>query len=206
MTVQEVIEYARDSELRQLIFGELSDDSDVQESRDKAIISYINLGLIELYKRFALSVKAEIVRTNPEVNMYYLRNLDILKVIHIYDASGTTLVEQRSVDDEEYDIKQLTPITYLFRNPIDEDIAFVYTSSPARVGKLTDEVVILDVMLEALLHYIGYRANMTLDGAINAENNTHYMRFEKSCTELKNMGFGEVVHMPFKSIGSKGFV
>ena len=48
MTVQEVIDMAKFGELRNLKLGVLE---------DRAIVSYINLGLIELYKRFTLVLK-----------------------------------------------------------------------------------------------------------------------------------------------------
>ena len=206
MTVQEIIDYARNGELRQLSIAEISSDPLVQAQRDAAIITYINLGLIELYKRFSLSVKAEIVRTTPAVNMYYLRNLDIFRIINIYDASGKPLIEPQTLEDEEYDVKPITPTVYLFREPIDEEVAFVYIASPERVTKVTDEVVLLDIMLESLLHYIGYRAHGAMNGNVDGENNTHYLRFEKSCDELKLLGFGQVVSMPLRALNSKGFV
>ena len=55
---------------------------------------------------------------------------------------------------------------------------------------LDDELDIPEQYIEPLLHYMGYRAHGSMDGNIQTESNTHYMRFEASCNKLKELGVG----------------
>ena len=196
MLVSDIINIAKYGELQQLA---VKDDN-------TAIITYINMGVLELYKRFNIGTKVEIVRTNPLISVYNLVNADIMKVINVYDADGKELVQPSVVDIEDYDLKQIGQSTYLFKEPKNEDIAFVYTSAPEWLTSTTDNVEIPMSMLEALLHYIGYRGHGSIDGLINTENNTHYMRFDKSCRQLTDTGYGEVIDMSKSNTQSKGFV
>ena len=196
MLVSDIINIAKYGELQQLA---VKDDN-------TAIITYINMGVLELYKRFNIGTKVEIVRTNPLVSVYNLVNADIMKIINVYDADGKELVQPSVVDIEDYDLKQIGQSTYLFKEPKNEDIAFVYTSAPEWLTATTDNVEIPMSMLEALLHYIGYRGHGSIDGLINTENNTHYMRFDKSCRQLTDTGYGEVIDMSKSNTQSKGFV
>lgn len=196
MLVSDIISIARYGELQQLA---LKDDSD-------AILSYINMGVLELYKRFKVATKVEIVRTNPLVSVYTLNNSDIIKVIDVYDADGKNLTERTTIGDDDYNVKQIGQTTFMFGNPKDEDVAFVYTSSPELLTSTTDEVPLPGSMIEALLHYIGYRAHGSVDGNVDAENNTHYMRFDKSCRTLAEDGYGEVVDLSKVDTAAKGFV
>ena len=73
---------------------------------------------------------------------------------------------------------------------------------------LDEELDLPDQMIEALLHYIGYRAHGAMDANIQTESNTHYMRFEASCTKLRELGVGiapDDVSMNSR-ISMKGFV
>ena len=196
MLASDIFNMAKYSELKQLA---IKDDVN-------AVLSFMNLGLIELYKRFRLSIKVEIVRTSPMVPMYYLRNTDIEQVVEVYDSNGKSLKEAVHTTDEDYDIKKLSPTVYLFKAPVDEEIAFVYTASPERIASLDDDLQIPTNMVEPLLHYIGYKGHAALDGNIDGENNTHYMRFEKSCLALIELGFGPVVELPYRDITTKGFI
>ena len=77
MTVQFVIDQARSGELRSL--------SD-KDKTDSVVIHYINLGLIELYKRFNLRTSVEVIRTTPNTPFYTLRSTDINQVVNVYDS------------------------------------------------------------------------------------------------------------------------
>jgi hypothetical protein len=73
-------------------------------------------------------------------------------------------------------------------------ISIIYAAYPRKVTitSLDDEVEVPDQFVEPLLHYIGYRAHGSMDGNIQTESNTHYMRFEKACDKLKELGVGIV--------------
>jgi hypothetical protein len=198
MTVQDVMDYAKAGELSQVSYN------------DADVLSYINLGLLELYKRFNLRIGVEALSIRKTMSIYTLRNKDINELISVYNIDGKELRfrnQESQFTDSCYDIEQLSYNTFIVPNPSDEDLfTFVYKASPITVRELDDEVEMPDAMLEALLHYIGYRAHGSVDGNINAENNTHYMRFEKSCEQLKNMGYS-FNSVPYDiAVAEKGYV
>ena len=130
MKVAEIINHAKYGELKQL---SLKTDTD-------ALLSYINLGLIELYKRFNLAIKVEIIQTVPEVKVYNLRNKDIGSVLIIYNSKGEKLRYKRISSDTDYEITQLTPTSFLFKAPIDEEVLFLYKANPPTVTCSEDEI------------------------------------------------------------------
>ena len=69
-------------------------------------------------------------------------------------------------------------------------ISLIYVAAPVLLttADLSKTLPIPPQLYEALLHYIGYRAHGALDGNIQAENSTHYQRFEASCQRAKESG------------------
>lgn len=195
MLVSDIINIAKYGELQQLAV----------KTNTEALLSYINMGVLELYKRFKLGIKVEIVRISPLVSVYTLVNSDIMKVETVYDADGRELKFPSLIGSEDYDIKAIGHTTFMVKNPKEEDIAFVYTSAPTLLTSESDDIPLPGSMIEALLHYIGYRGHGSLDGMINSENNTHYMRFDKSCKMLLEEGYGDVVDLSKVDVASKGF-
>ena len=89
---------------------------------------------------------------------------------------------------------------------VDDVISIIYGSEP---NVMIDEGTLVPIpatLLEALLHYIGYRAHGSLDGNIQSENNTHYMRFEASCNRAKTLGVVTIDDMLSTTTQFKGFV
>lgn len=196
MTASEVITLAIDGELKNLALSE----------EPNIILGYINLGLIELYKRFTIKTGVEVVKLTPRMSVYTLQNSDVSLITSIYDMNGKVLIEPLFMKDEDYNYTVLSYNTILFNKPIDESVLVIYKASPTWLKHLTDELEIPSEMLESLLHYIGYRAHGAVDGDIKLENNTHYMRFEKSCANLKELGYDFGPKYPGLSTQDKGFI
>jgi hypothetical protein len=207
MTVTEVIDYARAAELRQL---SIKDDTPENVAD---ILTYTNLGLIELYKRFHLRTEEAIVTMREAKTSYLLDGTDadvsisseVNSVLEVYDENGSYL----DLNNETNPLSILTPTWNSIQVPYPlegDTLSIIFSSSPTKLVNTTDVVPIPSTLLEALLHYIGYRAHGALDGNINAENNTHYVRFEASCKNAKDLGV--VTHSDTASINiyDKGFV
>jgi hypothetical protein len=60
--------------------------------------------------------------------------------------------------------------------------------------------------IEALFNYVGYRGHGSVTGDIKTENNTHYMRFEKSCNTIEAMGLILTEDLVSYKFGNRGFV
>lgn len=193
MTVDTIIEDARYGELKQLGVAKAlgSTDTAKVEEAEREVLSYINLGMTELYKRFNLRIEELTVEMVEGQTVYTITEPLLNTILAVFDENGDPFplnVEEdiNSVNTPAYNAIQVP-------NPIAGSFVFtLYNSAPERLVWVDDlstvNAVIPPTMLEALLHYVGYRAHGALDGAINAENNTHYMRFDASCSRLINLG------------------
>ena len=110
MKVSQVIALARSNELNNLSANAFTDDR---------IIGMLNLGIIELSKRFTLATKVEGIRTSPYTHMYYLRNTDVIGIIDIYDSKGKSLIAQPSLDSVDYDYKLISNNSFLLHRTQD---------------------------------------------------------------------------------------
>lgn len=195
MTVQEVIDQAISGELSQLGVAKnyRSTDSAVKLDAVNKIIQYLNLGLIELYKRFSLA-SGEAVIVMVEGQTVYNLPADCNAVLSAYDEAGNEL--PINSEGEAYSIMTPTYDTVQIVGYAAGEAIYVMYSKTAPLISTLDEMVDLSTvavklpysLLEALLHYIGYRGHGAVDGSIQAENNTHYMRFEKSCANVQKYG------------------
>ena len=180
MTAQEIIDYAISSELKQL---SLKNDN-------TTIISFINLGLIELYKRFEIEYSEALISTITVKTTYLLDGTDtdvqlgstngVITIVKAIDYQGMELPINEDnaiwgVYTPSYDSVQI-PATY------DGDwLNIIFKTLPKRVINTTDEVRLPVQLLEPLLLYIGWKGHQSINGSINQENNAYYMRFKSSC-------------------------
>ena len=221
MKVSDVIATARSCELSNLSTSSFT---------DSRIIHYINLGIIELSKRFIISTKAEKIKTSVYTSMYTLRSPDVIGVLDIYDKTGRALVSQVVSDDEDYDYKLINNTTFLYKHKIDykdteevnpltgieilqytkepdNELMVVYSAIADLVVNPTDDLTIPLVFLDTLVAYIGYKANpnfiQTPHGGV--ENLASLDKFEASCRLLENSVYVGQTNLMSKSIQSKGF-
>lgn len=204
MLVSDVIADAKYGELQQL---GIKDDVD-------AILSYINMGMLELYKRFSLRTEEAIVYLDAHTTTYKLEpssqvdmptDCDLIFIQGVYEEDGNRC----GMNDEEDPDSILTPLydTIQVPNPSDYTyLSVMYVATPTRLTSTTEQVKIPPSLYEALLHYIGYRGHGSVDGSINTENNTHYMRFEKSCLMAREYGLTTADEIPYRKVNVKGFV
>ena len=221
MKVSDVIATARSCELSNLSTSSFT---------DSRIIQFINLGIIELSKRFVISTKAEKIKTSVYTSMYTLRSPDVIGILDIYDKTGRALVSQVLSDDEDYDYKLINNTTFLYKhktdykateevNPItgieilqyaqepDNELMVIYSAVADLVLNTTDELTIPLVFIDPLVAYIGYKASHSITQAQSGggENMTSLTKFEASCRLLENSVYVGQTNLMSKSIQSKGF-
>ena len=217
MTANEVIALARVGELSKLSIA-IKDDNTV-------LLGFINLGLVELYKRFPLKNDEAIVTLRDGKTIYKLDGTDtdvsmgepFMYLLGAYEEGTDNDFSASALSlpiNEEDNIYSVNSISYnSIQIPLVTTgayISLIYVAKPTKVTTLTldEELDLPDQMIEALLHYIGYRAHGAMDANIQTESNTHYMRFEASCTKLRELGVGiapDDVSMNSR-ISMKGFV
>ena len=186
MTVKQVIDLAKASELAGLPAA----------SKDETVLGFINLGVLELYKRFTLSVEEWIIALE-DGQSYYTAPEDFMWIIAAYGEVGMDSVQEVNVlpvNEEDNPLSINTVGWNKVQVPLSVTGAYVsiiYAATP-EVYSITDmdkTVNIPPQMIEALLAYIGWRANSTIDTGIQTEDTVWYNRFESSCSRLEVKGF-----------------
>ena len=186
MTVKQVINLAKASELTGLPAA----------SKDETVLGFINLGVLELYKRFTLSVEEWIIALE-DGQSYYTAPEDFMWIIAAYGEVGMDSVQEVNVlpvNEEDNPLSINTVGWNKVQVPLSVTGAYVsiiYAATPEVYG-ITDmdkTVNIPPQMVEALLAYIGWRANSTIDTGIQTEDTVWYNRFESSCSRLEVKGF-----------------
>ena len=186
MTVRQVIDLAKASELTGLPAA----------SKDETVLGFINLGVLELYKRFTLSVEEWIIALE-DGQSYYTAPEDFMWIIAAYGEVGMDSVQEVNVlpvNEEDNPLSINTVGWNKVQVPLSvtgDYVSIIYAATP-EVYSVTDmdkTVNIPPQMVEALLAYIGWRANSTIDTGIQTEDTVWYNRFESSCSRLEVKGF-----------------
>jgi len=194
MTIQQVIDDVKYSELKQLAV----------KTDDKAIISFINLGLIELYKRFPLKAVEVIIELNEYDTIYTLPE-DCISIIGILGEDG----KYYNVNDESYNLTIMTPSYNTIQVPEPREgmaIGVKYSALPVPVVEKTDTLPLNKSFLSALYSYIGYKGHTTVNSNVKGENNTHYMRFESACAQVEKLGIITSEDVVTSKLEDRGFV
>ena len=204
MTVRQVIDLAKASELTGLPAA----------SKDETVLGFINLGVLELYKRFTLSVEEWIIALE-DGQSYYTAPEDFMWIIAAYGEVGMDSVQEVNVlpvNEEDNPLSINTVGWNKVQVPLSVTGAYVsiiYAATPEVYG-ITDmdkTVNIPPQMIEALLAYIGWRANSTIDTGIQTEDTVWYNRFESSCSRLEVKGFINANDMIMTNrLNMRGFV
>lgn len=175
-------------------------------NQEDTIMFCIYLGLIELYKRFNLSIKTEIIETIEETPVYELRNPDLTQVLDIYSSDGKRLMPASIVDDDSYDYKQLNYRSFLLTKPKNERLMFVYKAAPLMFVDIQDELDLPLDFLAPLLDYVGYRCHSTINKDNSNEAHNYYTKFEAGCVQLEKQGYKVDLATASLPIQSKGFI
>ena len=204
MTVRQVIDLAKASELTGLPAA----------SKDETVLGFINLGVLELYKRFTLSVEEWIIALE-DGQSYYTAPEDFMWIIAAYGEVGMDSVQEVNVlpvNEEDNPLSINTVGWNKVQVPLSVTGAYVsiiYAATPEVYGiaDMDKPVNIPPQMIEALLAYIGWRANSTIDTGIQTEDTVWYNRFESSCSRLEVKGFINANDMVMTNrLNMRGFV
>lgn len=182
MTIGQVIELAKVSELNGLKVGD----------NTSSVLGFLNLGVLELYKRFSLKVEEHIIALQDMVDIYTMP-ANYMWIIAAYgevDIRSTDTVNELPINEEDNPLSINTVGWNKIQVPVSISGAYVsiiYVAKP-EMYTLDDLDVELDLppqMLEALLAYIGYRANSAIDTGVQTEDNAWYIRFDNSCSRIR---------------------
>lgn len=200
MTANEVIALAKAGELRQLSTA-IKDDTTV-------LLGFLNLGIIEIYKRFVLKTQEALVTLVDGKTVYTLDGTDPDvdmgggTFFYLIAAYGDSTDSDYSMDDlvlpinVEDDIYSINTITYnQIQIPLATPGAFIsliYADKPTKVttATLDNELEMPDQFVDALLAYMGYRGYRSMGDKGASEDNIYFSEFEKACLKIKELGVG----------------
>lgn len=215
MTAQQIIDLAKNGELK---------NAAVKEDTF-AILGYINLGLLELYKRFLLDTKEVIItlgKTGTELDPYikisdtiYQMPPDFLYLVAAYDEvpkNSLSRVAPIQINNEN----NIMGINMISWNKVqipffvaDAHISLIYAVTPHyfTVEDLDIELPMPMQLVESLLAYIGYRAFSSISPNPQVDvSNQYYTKFEASCEVVKQFGIYTAEDMDMKNkFTARGF-
>lgn len=195
MTVQEILDLVK-LRLQNLIV--VKDDT--------ALISFINLGVSTLYRKFNLSVKSETITTTDDLALYELRNQDVLLLLGVYDRSGRELQQTDTLGSNTYDYKIVNYRSFLLRKPRLDMLYAIYLAAPIPLKDPDDVIDLPDAMLDALLIYIMYLAHTGINRDNVNESSFWYQKFLAACNELEMEGYRIPLNIEMYPVQSRGFV
>ena len=204
MTIRQVIDLAKVGELNGLGIA----------NNDAAIVGFINLGMLELYKRFALKYEEYLITLDENISTYTMPS-DFMWIYAAYgdlDARSGDFVNLLPINKEDDPISINTTSWNKIQVPVNTGgahISIIYVAKPTTytVSDMDVELDLPPQMIEALLAYIGYRGNSTIDSGLQTEDNAWFIRFDSSCNKIKQESMLNSDDMYMKDrLGNRGFV
>ena len=208
MIIKDVVSLAKYSELA---------GTAIKEDTD-AIVAFINLGMLELYKRFPIKVEEHIV-TLVDGTMYYEMPTNFMYALEAYGEVTEGSTESSMpipINESDYD----NSIFFIDWNTVQVPssvtgsfISIMYVPTPDTITTIqaVDDITQLDIptsLVDALLSYVGYRAYLGIRSDSQSENNAHWTRFERNCKKAIELGVAypsESMSMS-ERVATKGFV
>ncbi len=216
MTVRQVIDLAKN--------GKLKNSNIVND--DVAILGALNVGLVELYKRFPLKVDEAVITMRDGKTEYKLDGTDAdvsmpadsqfmwivaayQEVEDPYEVTYTPMTVQIAVNEEENPLSLQTVSWNTVQFPVVTEGAYasiIYVATPEMftLADLDDVLPLPPQMLEPLLEYMCYQANSTLDAEIDTDK--YYQRFEASCSRIEMRGMTTSDDLDMMGRDMKGFI
>ena len=185
MLVKDIITLSQQGELSQLAVA----------SKTEVVLGYVNLGMIELYKRFPIDTEEWLLELEDGVSEYTVPN-DCMYIVAAYGEvpeASDEMVNILNINTEDDPLSINTIGWNRIQVPVSlygAYISLVYVKQPTvlKMEDLDSPINLPLQMVEALLHYVGYRAHAAQSGEVQAEHITHYTRFEKSCEKIDTLG------------------
>lgn len=182
MLISDIINMAKLSELA----GTASKDNDA------AVVSYINLGMLELYTRFQLKTEEHVIDLVDNQTFYEMPSNFMIatEAFGETEANKHDAVKRIPINDGDQPNDSIFFVDWnTVQIPGSQtgaaiSIMYIAKPEPITVEQATDGVTELelpDALLDALLSYLGYRAHLGIRGEAQAENNAHWSRFQRNC-------------------------
>ncbi len=185
MLLSELLNVAKYSELNTL---SVKDDI-------PALVSFVNLGLIDLYGLFSLRTEEHIIELRDGVTIYDLP-ADFMFITGAYEAPSI-FSNDNSINlpiNEEGNARSINTINFRqVQIPLSltgDYVGIVYVAKPELMtaDNLNVDLPIPDQLVQPLLNFISFKGHggNTVNG--QTEGDIYYARYRRSCDDIKRQG------------------
>ncbi len=232
MTLSDIFDQLAYGEFNKIFLGEAGS---IPQTSWNRIITHINLGLTELYKRFDLKQVELPVTIVAGTLDYDLKGAgDFIEILHVFNSDNVEIPLNNRVTavNKEWNARQATVDrvhtnvpSVLSVNPqmLPQVLTVVYKAGHTTIPKnpedqldnfdLTGVKIDLPVSyLEALLYFIASRIFNPLDiGSVSNRSpfhsgNNYYSKYEAACAQLKASGLDISENLDTGLFQQKGFI
>lgn len=218
MQVSEATQILQNSALKQLA---VKDDQ-------VAVMGFINMAILEIYKRFPLWEADAVITQADGVSIYNLTEADpnvsidlsdnqLMVIQSVYDEDGIPYVINNNKDPVKHIKETSENPRSILQTPKYNQIKVknivpgyqmdvVYRAAPLFLTEQEDEIPLPPQFNEALFLYVSYKAHLGVKAGIKDENNTHFIRFEASCNNVDTEGLFPQQGLESNKFEQRGFV
>ena len=168
------------------------------------LLSYLNMGISELYRRFGLSVREEVVETCFGKRLYELHSDDVLMLHAVYDSHGREIPQMDTLDDKGLFVKRVNYRSFIISEPIDSHVFCIYKAAPFPLKDDEDELDIPDPMIDVLENYVAYKVFSLVNQDNSAETSLYRKITEQLLMDLENQGYGALADTEKFSLHRRG--
>jgi len=217
MLVSDYLQFAVTSDIKPLKFSDIGGDNPtaIQQSNIDTLIGFLNLANIQIHKKFSL-IQKEYVLEGISHNKTFPIPIDFMYPINAAFEDGVEVpINNERVNivdsvDNQVSVLFPSPFTALVKGT-DElgrtDISIVYVATPKKLTSANDFIDISDIYTEALLYYMAFKAFSSVDGSMQATNNTYYLRFVESCKNIVTDGLSSIDNLDSNiKLDERGYV
>lgn len=213
MLLSTIFEHLTHGELRQLPIGGAEHDEGITEENYPAIVSYVNLALIELHTKFPLKLDTVVIQQYANITKYVISNMNAVsntlsnRVKYVIDSASepflNNILKIESIVDELGETIPLnipSDVTSIL-TPNYNEIQIKYPEATKAISvtyRATHEHINIEglrpanvdipippSMLQALLMFIAHRATLGLSET-NVESDGYLAKFEHACNKITN--------------------
>ena len=206
MRADEAIELLQNSELKQV---SVKDDTN-------AMLGFINLAILEIYKRFDLWNAEAVITQVDGTDTYTLVESDTNVTIDLSDNKFLHILSIKDANGDEYSVESKTDEFKITMPKYDQikvhtvvpgsSMYIVYKAAPLFITADTEEIQLPYQFIEPMMLYAGYKGQASIKSGVKEENNTQYMRFEASCNRIELEGLFNQDDLQSTKFEQRGFV
>ena len=184
MILRDIITIAKYSELNTLQI----------KDKEEVILTFVNLGLLELYGLFPLKTEEQVLDLVSGVYIYDLPD-DFMYMTGAYDTDSNNRVRILPINEENNPLSVNTINFSQVQIPsvvTGAEIGIIYVPKPLRmtIDDMDTEVPIPSALVQPLLNFVGFKAHAGMRADAEGEANAYELRYHRSIENVRNRGLG----------------